>query len=236
MRSMLPVHPCTGLTALGIVGGRPVWPVLGAEDPPEPNPTDPPAEPPTPPPADPGQDPPAGPQSVDELPEWAQKIIHDTRAEAAEHRTGKQQAETDKQATLDAVATALGLKPDTEPPDPGKLAADLAAAQSESRQRAVELAVHRAAGKHGGDPEALLDSRSFATRVGELDPSAGDFTDKVTEAVKTAVEANPKLAAQAGQEPPDLGQGRRTSSGPTGVQAGRAMYQERKQHKTPIIS
>lgn len=29
---VLPVHPRTGLTALGIVAGRPVWPILGASD------------------------------------------------------------------------------------------------------------------------------------------------------------------------------------------------------------
>ncbi|WP_409186716.1 hypothetical protein F9C11_21745 [Amycolatopsis sp. VS8301801F10] len=57
----LPVHPRTGLRAVGIVGGRPVWPIFGAED----NPPTPPAggnqqnpEPPNPGPP-PGQTNPA---------------------------------------------------------------------------------------------------------------------------------------------------------------------------------
>lgn len=55
----LPVHPITGLTALDVIGGRPVWPVMGGSgddpvDPPKdlapepPKPADPPPAPPTP--------------------------------------------------------------------------------------------------------------------------------------------------------------------------------------------
>lgn len=245
----LPVHPRTGLPALAVVGGRPVWPVLGAQDPPTPAPSDPPVptdpaapDPPDPAPQpDPQPDP--EPQRVEDLPDWAQKVIRDTRAEAASNRTSKQQAEADKQATLDAVATALGLKPDATP-DPEKLATDLASAQAESRQRAVELAVYRAAGGHGADPDALLDSRGFVARVAELDPAGGDFADRVGDAIKAAVADNPKLAAEpaepaeprrGGSDPRGLGQGRRQSTGPTGVQAGRALYEQRK-NRTPIIT
>ena len=45
----MPIHPVTGLPALGFTKRGPVWPVIGAsEDPPAP--TDPPADPPTDPP------------------------------------------------------------------------------------------------------------------------------------------------------------------------------------------
>lgn len=51
-RSGLPVHPYTGLTALGFTKRGPIWPVRGgaADEPPAdpPKPTDPPADPPKP--------------------------------------------------------------------------------------------------------------------------------------------------------------------------------------------
>jgi hypothetical protein len=71
----LPIHPRTGLRAVGIVAGKPVWPIFGAEDnppaapagQPTPVPT-PPAQPPTPPasgqPA-PATKPPAGDPPTD---------------------------------------------------------------------------------------------------------------------------------------------------------------------------
>lgn len=66
MTIVLPIHPRTGLTALGLRrDGRPIWPVIGAQDPPGP-PADPPApNPPAPtPPAPPG--PPADPPKPDD--------------------------------------------------------------------------------------------------------------------------------------------------------------------------
>jgi hypothetical protein len=48
---------------------------------------------------------PVEPNSVDELPEWAQKLISDVRAEAAKHRTEKTSAaEQARQAALDEAA------------------------------------------------------------------------------------------------------------------------------------
>lgn len=48
MTQLLPVHPLTGRTAVGWrANGRPIWPVAGAQDPP--NPPNPPASPPNPP-------------------------------------------------------------------------------------------------------------------------------------------------------------------------------------------
>lgn len=42
--SGLPVHPVTGLRAVGLVDGRPVWPILGGSEPPEPPEADPPPD------------------------------------------------------------------------------------------------------------------------------------------------------------------------------------------------
>lgn len=55
MSLILPTHPHSGLTAIGLLrDGRPVWPVLGgSEQPPADPPQDPPQDPPVEPPADP---------------------------------------------------------------------------------------------------------------------------------------------------------------------------------------
>lgn len=173
------------------------------------------------------------PQNVDALPEWAQKIIRDTRGEAAQHRTAKQAAEQEKQSTLDAIAQALGLKEGT--PDPAKLTSELTAAQAQAKQRSVELAVYRQADASGGDPNALLDSRSFITKLESLDPNASDFSTSVTDAIKDAVTANPKLAkgtpATTLSGGTSIGQGRREVSKTTGVAGGRDLYAERKGKK-----
>ena len=109
---------------------------------------------------------------------------------------------------MDILAIAMGLKSGDEPPDPEKLAAELKTAQDKAqaeisqrdtaiRQSQVELAVLRNAGKHGGNGDALLDSRSFMNKVNGLDPSAGSFADDLAEAIKGAVESNPQYKAAA---------------------------------------
>lgn len=130
--------------------------------------------------------------SVEDLPEWAQKVIRQTRDEAAANRTAKTAAEKAQQQTLDNIAKALGLKED------GKLTADqlaekLNASDGKAKSALTENAVLRAATKAGADAEALLDSRSFLAKLTDLDPTAGDFADKVEHAVKAACKDNPKL-------------------------------------------
>lgn len=136
-------------------------------------------------------------EKVEDLPDWAQKLIADTRKEAGDHRVAKTAAEKRQQDILAAVAKAAGLKVDgeDETPDPAKLTEQLTSTQAQARQAAVELAVYKAAGKHQGDPDALLDSRGFLTKVADLDPTADDFTSKVDAAVKDAIKDNPKLKA-----------------------------------------
>jgi hypothetical protein len=133
-------------------------------------------------------------QKVEDLPEWAQKQIRDARAEAGNHRAGKNAAEAKQAEILDNIAKALGLKQD-EKPDPAKLTEQLTAAQVAQRTAQIELAVHRNAKTHQGDPDALLDSRSFLAKVADLDPGAKDFAAKVDTAIKDAVKDNPKLRA-----------------------------------------
>lgn len=205
----LPVHPHTGLTALGIVGGRPVWPVMGGSQPtggepapgaPAPTPPTPPTPPaPTPPPTPtPGQDP-NTPVDVDSLPANVQKMIRDLRTENGSHRTGKAQAEQ----RLAAVLKAAGLNPDGSkaPDDPATAAAQLTerAEQAEAIawRSGVELEVHRVAGKAGADPDRLLDSNAFIDSLDDiaedekLIPGTPEFRKAVEAKVKDAVTKNP---------------------------------------------
>lgn len=131
-------------------------------------------------------------------PERAAKTIAAAREGERKAKDAAKAAQDKQQATLDAVAVALGLKPDPKA-DPTELVKQAAAerdqAKAAARTQAVELAVYKRAGKAGADPDALLDSRGFLSAVAELDPAADDFGDKVTKAIETAVKDNPKLAA-----------------------------------------
>ena len=153
------------------------------------------------PPAAPEQASPAAPEwdgKVESLPEPVQKMIRDLRTESAERRTKLTAAEQAQQDAIRALAKAAGIdlpgQQDTAP-DPAALAEQLTASQVRARTAAVELAVFRAAGKHAGDPDALLDSRAFLAKVADLDPGAADFTTAVESAITEAVAANPKLKA-----------------------------------------
>lgn len=154
---------------------------------------------------------------LEDLPPKWQKYVKDARRgeetkrvaakEAADKATAlerqlQEQAERQKKV-LDGVAKAFGLIEETpdEPATPEKLAAQLSDAQARYRETQIELAVYRAAGTAGGDPDALLDSRGFLTKVLKFDPTADDFGDKVTAAITSAIEANPKLRAAVAAAP-----------------------------------
>ena len=166
-------------------------------------PTDAPPAPDAPPADTPPASPPAGDWDgkVESLPEPVQKMIRDLRKEAGDRRTALTAAEQRQQDVVRAFAKAAGiaLPDDDKGPDPEALTRQLTAAQTAQRQAAVELAVYRAAGKHQGDPDALLDSRTFLRAVENLDPAADDFAVNVDAAIKATVEANPKL--KTGQVP-----------------------------------
>jgi len=138
-----------------------------------------------------------------------QKLVEnlrgDVEAEKAKRTAAEQKARDDQAAFMKKVAGAFGIETDEQkPPTPEELSAQLAEAQTRTkasddraRQTQVELAVYKTAGKHGGDPDALLDSRSFAKAIEKLDPSDDGFGEAVAKAVKAAVDSNKKLAAKA---------------------------------------
>ncbi|MEO3860881.1 hypothetical protein [Acrocarpospora sp. B8E8] len=133
----------------------------------------------------------------DELAKW-RALSKQNEDRAKENKKALDAATKKNQDTFDAIAQALGLKKG-EQVDPAKqielLTGDLGKTQADLRSARVELAVYKAAGKNGGDADALLDSRGFLNAVAELDPAEKDFTAAVAEAIKTAVKDNPKLAA-----------------------------------------
>ncbi|MDF5756651.1 hypothetical protein [Spongiactinospora sp. TRM90649] len=184
---------------------------------------------------------------VDELPNWAQRLIKDTRNEAAEHRTQlselRRQVEsqptgpsaedlvrTAQQEVAQQIARALGLAEAEEtPPDPqtviDKLTSEKATTEQERdaerdlhRRVRVELAVHRSSTKFGADPDALLDSRSFLRNLRELDPDDAAAIDDV---IKRAVEDNPKFKASQTAGPPAKSGG--DFAGGTGARPEEAM-------------
>jgi hypothetical protein len=131
-------------------------------------------------------------QSVEALPDWAQKIVRDARKEAGDYRTAaKTASDAATQSITEKLAAALGLKPEAAA-DPAALTQQLTTAQQEAADRARELAIYKAASAHGADPARLLDSNSFMTSVKGLDPADGDA---VADAIKAAVTANQSLKA-----------------------------------------
>ena len=195
-------------------GTQPVTPpVPPAPAPTPPEPTTPPAEPASG--AEPTTEPKGkSPEFKGEFdPAKFQKLVEnlrgDVEAEKQKRTAAEQKAKDDQAAFMKKVAAAFGLDTGEEkPPTPEELTAKLQEAQTQTkasddraRQTAVELAVYKSAGKHGGDPDSLLDSRGFAQTIAKLDPSSAEFAADVEKAVKQAVEANPKLAAKA-PEPP----------------------------------
>jgi hypothetical protein len=143
------------------------------------------------------------PGTVDDLPGWAQKLIRETRTEAAAHRTKLKEltdaqtaADTERQRQMDKVAEAFGLKPGEVTPE--QIAAERDAAQERARAAtatarttAIELAAFRAAAALQADPNKVLDSRAFVATLDGLDPADPAFAALVSDRVAAALEVNP---------------------------------------------
>ncbi|GAB2918653.1 hypothetical protein [Nonomuraea fastidiosa] len=167
---------------------------------------------------------------VDQLPQWAQKLIRETRAEAAEFRSQLREAqkaaeqakgpsaeEITQQVQADfaqRLGKALGLIGEEQVElTPEQIIEQLTAerdmtAKERDEERArhrralLELVVHRTGLALGADPDALLDSRSFLKKVRDLDVDADDFVQQLREAIELAVNENPKFKAGSLAGPP----------------------------------
>lgn len=176
-------------------------------------------------------------ENVDALPEWAQKIIKDTRKEAqglrqtreAQIAQAKQQAQTE---VAQSIGKALGLVPNNEPVDPQTLVAQAQTEREQAAARAktadIRLAVYQAApSKNIAD--LLLDSRTFDAEVQQLDPTAADFPAQVAQAVQTAVTQNPTRYATAPAAAPANTGGSPVSGAPAG--GGESVEDFRKKYR-----
>lgn len=208
---------------------QPTAPPEGAPGAPQagqPTPAEPVQTPPTPAPAPVPEPTPAPTEPADEPkgkapkfdgefdPKRFEKLVEnlrgDVEAEKARRVAAEQKAADEQAAFMKKVAVAFGLDTgEDKPPTPEELAKQLADERGEKtklaeavRQRDVEFAVYRSAAQFGGDPGALLDSRSFTQAIAKLDPTSGTFQSDVEKAVKTAVDGNPKLAAKAPEPTP----------------------------------
>ena len=203
-------------TEPGSQPATPPEPAAPAPTPPEPTA---PAQPATPEPAEPtpadehkGKTPKfEGELDPAKIARLVENLRGDVEAEKQKRQAAEKKSADDQAAFMKKVAAAFGIETDeAKPPTPEELAKQLAEEQgrtkesdARARRTQVELAVYKTAGRHGGDPDALLDSRSFANAIAKLDPSADGFDEAVGKAVKTAVESNKKLAAKAPEPTPE---------------------------------
>ncbi len=142
---------------------------------------------------------PAESGKVEDLPEWAQKIIRDSRDEAGKARTtAKATAAAEARTALaQEIGKALGLVKDDETPDPARLTEQLTAERADRRTTAAELVIWRHAADLKVDPTALTDSVAFRDAIKNLDPGSETFAEDVKKAATAAAESNPRLKAAA---------------------------------------
>lgn len=153
-----------------------------------------------------GQDPTA--ERLEDLPPWAQRVVREAREGEAKARTNAkataatEAAEQARQELAQKIGKAIGLVKDGDdaPADPAQLTQQLTKMADTNRDLAVELAIWKGAKAGGANPQALTDSRSFMERVHKLDPTADDFTAKLRDAMKKALDDNPQYR-EAGQAP-----------------------------------
>lgn len=165
----------------------------------------------------------------------AEQELAGVKAAQAQLQEAVNADKADRARQMDALAKAMGLKSDEEPPTPEKLAAQLAEAQRSAqaevsareaaegraqeavRQAQRERALMLTAGQHDANAAALLDSRSFMETIGRLDPAADDFREQLGEAVKAAVESNSAYkAAQRRTQPAQKSSGGEFNANPGG--------------------
>lgn len=213
MTQPLPIHPFTGLTALGLRrDGGPIWPVMGGDGTtPPPNPPAPPAPPtaPTPPnpPGDPANDPPLGPAGE--------------RALAEERKARKElESQVAKLKPLEKLLEVLG----GDKPKDGQSQVDLLSERFAAQETA--LAEERTARfKSEVALEKKLTAEQAAVLVGKTKEELSAHADKLLELFgKPADDAGTK---RGGTPRPDPSQGARPGDKPSRREAGLAEARKR---------
>lgn len=156
---------------------------------------------------------PTVPNSVDELPDWAQSEIRKAREEAAKYRTRAKdtaqeveaKAKAEREEFIQDLGKKLGLIEDTSN-DPEKL---LTAAQEQAQAAAKERdtlaqqlanyrrkdAVGNALSKVDGTVDTALLNAVLASdnAYNSLDINADDFQDQVSQIIANTIESHPSL-------------------------------------------
>lgn len=126
----------------------------------------------------------------------------DLEAEKAKRAQAVKDAETaaEKRAAEKAykeIGKTLGVVKDDDTPTVESLSTalqerdtNLTSTQAALAAQRAENAVLRYAGKHNGDPDALLDSRDFEKKLAGIDSTAADYASQVEALVKAEVESN----------------------------------------------
>lgn len=223
------VDPRTGdpLRAVGIVGGRPVWPIMGASDP-VPGGGQPPATPPAPPtaaPPAPNGTPPAGQGATPEPPD--QPLGEAGQRALAAERQFRSDAEAEAKALKDELET---LKAATQTDQEKAIEAAKAEGFALANTRLVRAEVKAAAAAAGfhdpGDAAVQLHNRLSEVKItkeGDVDQA------KVNELVAELAKAKAYLVKTVGATPPAPlpGQGNHQPAPKTGAAAGKAEAEKR---------
>jgi hypothetical protein len=231
-------HPRTGL-ALAAIGihpktGEPVWPILGASEDDWSSVFE-------------GKTPTEVKQAFDDAlakaeaagdtSPWAEMFADQKPEDVKEALENSRKWETrakgnkTKADQFDELVKKITGKDDGDH-DPEKLGQELTAAQRETRTTKIENAVLKRASKQDGNPSLLVDSRSFMDSVKDLDPTADDFTSKLDDAIKKAVDDNESLKVTAAGPRPVRQQGKPSEGKQGGVQTGADMYLERRSRRS----
>jgi hypothetical protein len=137
-------------------------------------------------------------RDVSRLPQWAQTELRKARDDAAGYRVRLREEADGSVALRKAIAEAAGL-------DVGEVNVDslgdlFSYVAGEAHRNVVTTEALKAAVAHGADPTALLNWAPFLDAADGLDPTDADFTQQLSDLVKTTVENTHILRAQ-GQAP-----------------------------------
>lgn len=199
----LPVHPFTGLTALAVIGGRPVWPVLGGAPDDQDDSDDSQGDND----ADPDDDPGADQDDNDADPEGAD-ALGDPGKKALDAQKAKWKAERDRRRELEReLEEARRPKgDDNDAPDADQIRREAAeAATAKANQRIIRAEVRAAAAGKLTDPKdalKFLDLDQF-----EVDEDGEIDTDEIADAITDLITNKPYLAAQGGKRFQGTGDG-----------------------------
>lgn len=128
-------------------------------------------------------------------PAKAARLVENLRAEVDAEKTKRTEMETKFSGFMDNFAKLFGGGEEKQL-TPEQIAQKAQESDQKAREATVKLAVFQTAGKHGADPDALLDSASFVRAIGNLDPASDTFAANVDTAIKAAVESNARLKTQ----------------------------------------